>query len=57
MISAWKIVWVSIVANLLFVIVVSLVLGTATYKILGGQAGMLKIQDMIAREEAREAGE
>ena len=53
MISTWKIVWVSILANLAFAIVVTLVLGTAAYKMVGGQAGMLKLQGIVAKTERK----
>jgi hypothetical protein len=54
MISTWKIVWVSILANLAFAIVVTLVLGTVAYKMMGGQAGILKLQDIVAKKMERE---
>lgn len=55
MISTWKIVWVSILANLAFAIVVTLVLGTVVYKMMGGQAGILKLQDIVAKKMERES--
>jgi len=54
MISTWKIVWVSILVNLMFAIVVTLVLSTVAYKMMGGQAGILKIQDILAKKMERE---
>ena len=55
MISTWKIVWVSILANIAFAIMVSLVLGTVAYKMMGGQAGILKLQDMVAKKMESES--
>ena len=55
MISTWKIVWVSILANLAFAIVLTLVLGTVAYKMMGGQAGILNLQDIVAKKMERES--